>query len=54
LIIHKPIISYFYCDKKKFLRAAAVFYVAGFGYVVEELLHVPGGGWAAFCTEAAV
>ena len=32
----------------------AVFYLAGFGDVVPEGLHVPGGGWAAFGAEAAV
>lgn len=35
-------------------RCLGIFDVAGFGYVVEELLHVPGGGGAAFGTEAAV
>ena len=39
------------CDLDSWL---GIFDVAGFGYVVEEFLHVPGSGGAAFGTEAAV
>ena len=31
-----------------------VLHVAGFGHVVPEFLHIPGGGGAAFGAEAAV
>lgn len=37
-----------------FISIAPVLDLAGFGYVVPELLHVPGGGGAAFGAEAAV
>ena len=36
------------------LHEVGVFDLAGFGDVVEEFLHVPGGGGAAFGAEAAV
>ncbi len=37
-----------------FITITPVLHLAGFGDVVPEFLHVPGGGRAAFGAEAAV